>query len=362
MWYQTEVTKKLSIQYPIIQAPMAGGITTPELVAAVSNAGGLGMIGAGYMTVENLESVIRQIFKLTSKPFGVNLFVPENPAYSEEEIKRANEALEPTRKILEIEKRNDQVLTINPLAFEDQIHLVIKYNIPICSFTFGIPPRNVLEQLKEHGVITIGTATTVTEAEMIEAADMDMVSVQGSEAGGHRGSFAGPFTESMIGTMALIPQVADHVSIPVIAAGGIMDGRGVLSSLILGAQSVQMGTAFLTCIESRANELHKQRILNSSEDQAVITSAFSGKPARGIKNEFMINMQAYEHVLPPYPIQNMLTQDIRAQAAVQKNPEYMSLWCGQNPRLSKHIHAGELMKSIVKQVESTINSILFDRS
>lgn len=191
---------------------------------------------------------------------------------------------------------------------------------------------------------------------MNEEAGMDMIVVQGSDAGGHRGSFAGSFDDSMIGTMALIPQVADHVSIPIIAAGGIMDGRGVLASLVLGAQAVQMGTAFLTCIESGANELHKEAILNGTEEQAVITSAFSGKPARGLKNEFIIKMKEHEDALPAYPIQNMLTQDIRSEAAKQKNKEWMSLWCGQNPRLSKNLHAAELIETIINQIEEIISN------
>lgn len=355
MWNHTKITDKLSIKFPIIQAGMAGGITTPELVAAVSNAGGLGMIGAGYMTPEKLESDIQKIRELTSKPFGVNLFVPENPVVIQEEIERANQLLEPIRQMLGIEKKND-VPQINTSVFDEQIQIVLKYEVPVCSFTFGIPQREIIHQLKNNGIVTIGTATTVKEAIMNEEAGMDMIVVQGSEAGGHRGSFAESFDHSMIGTMALIPQVADNISIPIIAAGGIMDGRGVLASLVLGAKAVQMGTAFVTCIESGANELHKKAILNGTEEQAVITSAFSGKPARGLKNEFIIKMKEHEATLPAYPIQNMLTQDIRSEAAKQKNKEWMSLWCGQNPRLSKNLHAAELIETIINQIEEIISN------
>jgi len=190
---------------------------------------------------------------------------------------------------------------------------------------------------------------------MNEEAGMDMVVVQGSEAGGHRGSFAEPFDQSMIGNLALIPQAADHVSIPIIAAGGIMDGRGVFASLILGAQAVQMGTAFVACKESGAHERHKQAILNASEEQAVITSAFSGKPARGLINEFILRMKGHEDALPAYPIQHMLTRDIRSEAAKQNKKEWMSLWCGQNPRLSKNVPAAELIETIARQVETIIH-------
>jgi nitronate monooxygenase len=276
------------------------------------------MIGAGYMTPEELETNIQKLRGLTSKPFGVNLFVPENPEVLQEEIERVNQLLEPIRQILGIEKKND-VPQVNTSVFDEQIQIVLKYEVPVCSFTFGIPEIDIIDKLNNNGIITIGTATTVKEAIMNEAAGMNMIVVQGSEAGGHRGSFAESFDHSMIGTMALIPQVADQVSIPIIAAGGITDGRGVLASLVLGAKAVQMGTAFVTCKESGANELHKKAILNATEEQTVITWAFSGKPARGLNNEFIKKMKDYETTLPAYPIQNMLTQDIRSEAAKQKN-------------------------------------------
>jgi len=360
MWHETEVTKRLSLKYPIIQAGMAGGITTPELVAAVSNAGGLGMIGAGYMTPKDLELSIQKVKEWTDQPFGVNLFVPENPVVVQEEIERANQLLEPIRQKLGIEKKKEDPI-LNNSTFEEQIQIVIKNKIPVASFTFGIPPRNVIEQLKQNDIVVIGTATTVNEAIQNEDAGMDMIVVQGSEAGGHRGSFAESFDQAMIGTIALIPQVSDRVKIPVIAAGGIMDGRGVLASLILGAQAVQMGTAFVTCKESGAHELHKKAILNSSEEQTAITSAFSGKPARGVNNEFIRMMKDYERELPPYPIQNNLTQTIRKEAAKQGKREWMSLWCGQNPRLSQHVTAAELIHSVVDQVEKSLKSIEFQK-
>lgn len=176
MWNNTEVTKKLSIKFPIIQAGMAGGITTPELVAAVSNAGGLGMIGAGYMTPEELESNIQKVRDLTSKSFGVNLFVPEKPDVLQEEIESANQLLEPIRQMLGIEKKND-VPQIDTAVFDEQIQIVLKYEVPVCSFTFGIPQREIIDKLNNNGIITIGTATTVKEAIMNEAAGMNMIVV-----------------------------------------------------------------------------------------------------------------------------------------------------------------------------------------
>jgi len=202
--------------------------------------------------------------------------------------------------------------------------------------------------------LLIGTATTVEEAIANEKSGMDLVVVQGSEAGGHRGTFLGAFEDTMIGTISLIPQVVDQVNIPVIAAGGIMDGRGVLSALVLGAEAIQMATAFVTSSESGVNTYHKDAILNSTEDLPVITSVFSGKPARGIHNEFIKKLSTYEKELPKYPTQNSLTQDIRREAAKQGRPEWMSLWCGQNPRSSNQQSAGEMILEIVEEVNGVM--------
>ncbi|MFD1068016.1 NAD(P)H-dependent flavin oxidoreductase [Oceanobacillus locisalsi] len=349
MWNKNTLTEKIGIRYPIIQAGMAGGITTPELVAAVSNAGGLGTLGAGYLNAEQTKESIRKIKQLTDKPFAVNLFTPETPEVRSEEVNQANEWLSPFREALHI-SQVPEVNEITTAVFEQQIQVIIEEQVPVCSFTFGIPSRSVLQQLQAENILLMGTATTVAEAKANEENGMDMVVMQGSEAGGHRGTFSGSFEDAMIGTMALIPQTADNVTIPVVAAGGMSDGRGVLASLVLGAQGAQLGTAFLTTSESGANKQHKNAVLNSRENQSAITSAFSGKPARGIQNDFMIKMKQYETHLPAYPIQNSLTKPIRGEAGKQNLPEWMSLWSGQNPRLCKQQPAGEFIASIVSQI------------
>lgn len=357
MWYETKVTQLLNIKYPIIQAGMAGGITTPELVAAVSNSGSLGSLGAGYMSPKQMRESIQNIKLLTDKPFGVNLFIPENPEVSKEKINKANEWLQPFREELNLQE-NLEVEKPNAFVFEEQIQIIIEEKVPVCSFTFGLPTKELVQQLKKENIIMIGTATTVREAIANENIGMDMVVVQGSEAGGHRGTFLGPFEDAMIGTMSLVPQTVDHVTIPVIAAGGIMDGRGMLSALILGAGAVQMGTAFVTTLESGAKEQHKEAILKSTENQPVVTSTFSGKPARGIRNDFINKMKVYEGELPKYPIQNALTSPIRREAAKQNRPEWMSLWCGQSPILSKRQDASEVISEMLSQIDHIVKDKL----
>lgn len=347
---KNEVTERLHIDYPIIQAPMAGGVTTSKLVSAVSNSGGLGMIGAGYMSAQQIREQIRELRQLTSKPWGINLFVPNEFHITENEIHSATQALQPFREDLNllqaihIEIPNFQKEQEN---FLEQVKVVIEESIPICSFTFGIPSTEIMDELKKHGIILIGTATTVREAIEIEKSGMDIVVVQGSEAGGHRGNFLQDHHESLIGLMSLIPQVVDRVSIPVIAAGGIMDGRGLMASLCLGAKAIQMGTAFLTCNESGAHPLHKEGILQAQEDDTVLTRAFSGKWARGIKNRFIHEMQAQETSLPDFPVQNALTQAIRKASSQQNNPDFMSLWSGQSPQLAKKQTVSELIDTII---------------
>lgn len=347
--WPNQLTEILQTQYPIIQAPMAGGITTSQLVASVSNAGALGSIGAGYMTPDQLRDQIREVKQLTSRPFGVNLFIPEEPHVSSEELETAYRLLQLFRD--ELHLKSEIPSLTNSSNFEDQINVVLEEKVPVCSFTFGVPRKEVVTELKQHHITVLGTATTVKEALINEELGMDAVVVQGSEAGGHRGTFAVDFKEGMIGLMALVPQVVDHVHIPVIAAGGIMDGRGLAASLVLGAQGVQMGTAFLTCLESGAHDSYKEAVLNSDEDQTVITTTFSGKPARGIRNRFITEMEKHTAPLPAYPIQNTLTKNIRKEAAKQNRPEFMSLWSGQNPRLSKKQSADELISAIVDEVQ-----------
>lgn len=358
MWNETPITTLLEIDYPIIQAGMAGGVTTPELIAEVSNAGGLGSLGAGYMKPEQMREAIQEVKRLTNKPFAVNIFIPEFDESSKETIEKANDQLRSYRSELGLNEQESADITsysVSKKQYKEKLQIVVEENVSVCSFTFGLPSHEDIEHLKNNGMVLIGTATTVKEAKLNEEIGMDVVVMQGMEAGGHRGTFAGAFHSSQIGLVSLIPQAVDHVNIPIIAAGGIMDGRGILSMLVLGAAGVQMGTAFVTCLESGANPLHKLAILNSAEDQTVVTSVFSGKPARGIENEFIANMtDLFDDGHPGYPTLNSLTRSIRKEAAEQKRPELMSLWSGQSPRLSVTKTARELIVTSVKQVETIV--------
>ena len=359
MWNETVLTRALGIQYPIIQAPMAGGPTTPELVAAVSNAGGLGFLGAGYMSADSMRAAIHRIRELTDKPFGVNLFVPERDeqvdltavASMKDHLKR----MVPHASGVADEIENVPIEQPSKDQFVKQLEVVLEERVPVCSFTFGHPTAEEIEELKSKDIYVIGTATTVEEATTLEKMNVDAIVVQGYEAGGHRGSFLGFDESRLIGSMALIPQVVDRVSVPVIAAGGIMDGRGIVACFALGASGVQMGTAFLVSRESGAHPEYKRAILNSRDVDTVITTAFSGKPARGIRNAFINSMQHYKGAIPPYPLQNALTRPIRNWASREANPDFMSLWAGQGSGLSREASAREIVRRLVQETEEILD-------
>lgn len=351
MWPGGEVTRRLGIRWPIIQAGMAGGTTTPELVAAVSQAGGLGTLGAGYMSGEQIRTAIRAIRTLTDRPFAVNLFIPEEGAADDqtspgENVRRVmNEA----RRRLGIPENPDPGKAADP--FEEQMAAVLEERVPVFSFTFGRLDAGYLAACKERGICVIGTATTVREGLALQESGCDMVVAQGSEAGGHRGSFLPDSPQNQIGLMALLPQMADRLTIPVIAAGGIMDGRGIAAAFMLGAEAVQLGTAFLLTEESGAHPLHKQAVLASTDESTMLTRAFSGKAARGVANSFMEKLAPYNDEIPAYPWQNAHTRDIRQAAAKQGRTEYLSMWAGQAGSLGRPLRAEQLLEKLVAETE-----------
>ena len=330
--------KNFNIYKPIIQAPMAG-VTSPSFVAACCEAGVLGFIGAGYLNGEETQAFIQDVKKLTNKAFGVNLFVQEEPMIDIQVLYEARMALQPIYDELGIESIPT---VVSKELFEGQIQAIIDENVSVVSFTFGLPSEDVLERLKEKGIFLIGTATTVEEARAVEVAGLDAVVLQGSEAGGHRGSFQEPM--ELIPIRDLIKQVVGTIQIPTIAAGGIMTRQHIDEMLALGVEAVQVGTALLTADECSVSEYHKEAILNSKEVGTCLTRAFTGKPARGLKNTFT---QQLEHaVVAPYPVQHHLTTKIRQVSAKNGRPEYLSLWMGENSYMARRATTKEIIDSL----------------
>lgn len=349
-----KMLKQLNIEHPIIQAPMAGGPSTPELVAAVCNAGGLGSLGCGYLKPDQIDSEIHKVKEITKNPYAVNLFVPGSST---------NE--EPSNKVLRRLKAYSDELGIKPpevpdipeYSFEDQVEVVIRNEVPVFSFTFGIPDKAIIKDMLEHSIFIVGTATCVEEGLLLEEAGCHAIVAQGSEAGGHRGTFGSTIDTPMIGTMALVPQLVDKMNIPVISSGGIMDGRAIAASLALGASAVQAGTAFLSCKEARVPKPWLDSISSSMDISTVITKAFSGKYARGIKNRFIEEMADIQDEIPNYPIQNSLTRQIRNAAKESGNSDFMSLWAGQGVSMSRECTAKELIEKLVVEANTVLRNI-----
>ncbi|MFL1996904.1 nitronate monooxygenase [Lysinibacillus irui] len=327
------------MQHPIIQAPMAG-VTSPKFVAACAEAGLLGSIGAGYLDGEQTKQFIQEVKKLTTKPFAVNLFVQEDPKIDIEVLQQARMALQPFYDELGLSPVQS---VVSKDVFTGQVQAVIEEKVAICSFTFGIPSAEVLQQLKDNGIYTIGTATTLEEAKLVEQAGMDAVVLQGGEAGGHRGSFTDPI--QLIPLDALLQQVAGQIAIPMIAAGGLVTKEAIQQALENGAQAVQIGTALLVADECEISPLYKNAVLASNAQQTTITLAFTGKPARGLANEFTKRMK--DAIVAPYPLQNYLTTTIRKESAEQGNAEYLSMWMGENSHL---VQQTGTVKSIVNKL------------
>ncbi|WP_042457097.1 NAD(P)H-dependent flavin oxidoreductase [Neobacillus dielmonensis] len=347
MKLNTDLCRILEITYPIIQAGMAGGPTTPGLVANVSNAGGLGTLGAAYMKPEDMKTAIRKIKQKTTKPFAVNLFCTNwNDQY--EGVEESQKVLNAIRAKLQIKDISQPVITTN--FFEDQFRIILEEKVPITSTAFGVLPKHKVLELKKRNIKITSMVTTVREALIAEENGADIIVAQGSDAGGHRGTFEieGDTNGGLIGTFSLVPQVVDAVSVPVVAAGGIMDSRGLVAALALGAQGVQMGTAFLTTLESGAHPEYKHALISSNEESTVITKVFSGRPARGIKNQFIQEYEKAGIAPADFPTQNTLTGDIRREASSQNNPEYMALWAGQGTRLlQSNLSAAQLIENLI---------------
>lgn len=357
MWQVNRLTQILNITYPIIQAPMVG-CTTPKLVAEVSNAGGLGSLGAALLSPIQIREAIAEIKKLTPKPFSVNLFAPGKPShYSREDIEKVNVILNRYRHELNIPEIMSTHFSTQD--FHEQLAVILEEKVSCFSFTFGILAADIVKKIKAEGIYVAGTATTVHEAKLLEYNGVDMIIAQGYEAGGHRGTAANtPIEDALTGTIALVPQVVDHVKVPVIASGGIMDERGIVAALALGASGVQMGTAFLTCPEAHVHPMHREALLNSTDESTRLTRTFTGKYARSIKNRFLLEMEPFQDLFPQFPLQSALTQDIRKASAEQNNPDFVSMWAGQASSLCKLKNAKELIFDWTLKVKNLIKAMV----
>ncbi|MWA11053.1 nitronate monooxygenase [Streptomyces sp. BA2] len=333
---------------PIVQAPMAGGASCPQLAAAVSEAGGLGYLAAGYKTADGMYQEIKQLRGLTSRPFGVNLFMPQ-PEYADAaavDVYRnqlAGEAAWYETQLGDPDSGRDD-------GYDAKLAILVEDPVPLVSFTFGCPTRDVFDAFARVGTITVATVTSPEEAQTAQWSGADAVCVQGIEAGGHQGTHRdNPETDGAgIGLLSLIAQVRDTVQIPVVAAGGLMRGSQIAAVLAAGADAAQLGTAFLVCPESGANVLHKQAMTNPLFTRTELTRAFSGRPARGLVNRFMREHGPYAPAA--YPQIHHLTSGLRKAAAKAGDAQGMALWAGQGHRMARELPAGQLVEVLAAEL------------
>ena len=354
MWTKTRITKLLGIEYPIIQGPFGGGVSSGKLTSTVSNLGGMGSYGMNHLSPPEIIEMNREIRTKTGKPYALNLWVSNKDEhaddYSAEEYKKLCLLFKPWFDELSIPLPGKP--GTDGRRFEDQVQAVIDEKPPALSFIFGIPPPEILNDLRKKNIKLIGTATTVDEALALEAAGVDAIVATGFEAGGYRASFIRPAEESLTGTFVLIPQIADKLKIPIIAAGGIADGRGIAAALTLGADAVQIGTAFLACEESNATPEHKAKLFSEDAKYTVLTKMFTGRLARSIRNKLSSEMRAHEYDFAPYPIQRMFFNTLRTAAINRGRTDLANFWSGQIAPILKYKKAEELFHSLISQTES----------
>ncbi|WP_254706321.1 NAD(P)H-dependent flavin oxidoreductase [Streptomyces lunaelactis] len=357
-WARGRLAELLDLEVPIVQGPFGGGLSSVALTSAVSEGGGLGSYGAHILTPDGIGELVSELRKATARPFAVNLWVPhpdEAAAPSDRDrTARYAELLRPWFEELDLSTSQLEEPPPAP-GFEEQIDALLAAEPPVISFVMGIPEARVLDEARRRSIRTIGTATTVEEALAIEAAGMDAVVASGSDAGGHRGSFLRPVNESLVGTFSLVPQVAQVVSIPVVAAGGIADGRGIAAALTLGADGVQIGTGFLATEESGASALHRAALHGPDARTTVLTRAFSGRLARAIPNRFTREALVYENELAPYPIQYTLTRPLRTAATERGLADYVNLWSGQAAALTQPRGAIAYLDELIVGTEAALS-------
>jgi nitronate monooxygenase len=354
MWTDTAITRRLGIAAPIVLGPFGGGVSSVKLTAAVSNTGGLGSFGANGLDAAQIAALIADLRKATDKPFAINLWVNDQPVAipDRETFARFQSFFAPYYRELEIEFPPQPVRFVPDYAA--QIAAILDARPPVVSFVFGCPAKDVLEACRTRGIVTIGTATTPDEAHTLEAAGIDAVVATGAEAGGHRPSFLKSAEESLTGTLALIPRIVDAVKVPVIAAGGIADGRGIAAVLALGASAAQIGTAFLACDESGAPAIHRDALFKYTAADTALTRAFSGRLVRAIRNRLFDELEAHGPELAPFPIQNWLSGTLRAAAIEQARADLLSLQAGQAGAALRYRNAAFLMIALMRETEAAL--------
>ena len=351
MWNDNGLTRRFGLRYPIVQGPFGGGLSSTGLAATVSNAGGLGSFGLQGMTPERIRAVIAELRGKTTAPFNVNLWVSTEDAPASSIVRADYDAAVAALAPLygEVGVEPPPFPPAPDPKFDEQVEAVIEARPPIFSFIFGVPSASILDRCRSRGIGLVGTVTTVDEARAVDAAGVDAIVATGFEAGGHRPSFLRSAEASLTGTLSLVPQVADAVRVPVIAAGGIADGRGVAAALALGAQGAQIGTAFLACEESNAHPAHRDALRRAASTGTLLTPAFTGRLGRGLRTRLANELDVPALARLPYPFQGHLVSALKRAALDRGRFDLVPFWSGQSAVLVRHTRAADLFDALVRE-------------
>lgn len=352
MWPDRRLIDLFGIELPILQAPMAGS-NDATLAIAVAEAGGLGALPCATISPEQMKAQIELVRQQTAKPVNVNFFCHTPPVPDAQREAQWRNLLAPHYVGLGLDPAGDYPGAGRAPFNDAYCEALEPYRPAVVSFHFGLPDARLLQRVKGWGAKVISSATTVAEARWLEANGCDAIIAQGAEAGGHRGIF---LTDDVIsgalqqpGTMALVPQVVDAVRVPVIAAGGIADGRGVAAAMMLGAAGVQLGTAYLFTPEAKTSAVHRAALRKASDDQTVLTNIFTGRPARGIVNKIIRDVGSLNRAAPEFPLASNAMAPLRATAEAAGTGDYTSLWAGQAAAMCRERSAAELTRALAKE-------------
>jgi nitronate monooxygenase len=356
MWPNDRFIKLCGIELPIIQAPMAG-VAFSDMVVAVSQAGGLGSLPCALLSIEQARKELESIRQKTSRPINANFFchqpAPDDRAWQSNWRQR----LDAYYVQLQVD---DDSPTPNPARapFDDKMcDLVVEFHPEVVSFHFGLPNKALLLRVKSTGAKILSSATSVAEARWLEDQGCDAIIAQGFEAGGHRGMFLTEDVTTQVGTMALVPQVVDAVNVPVIAAGGIADGRGILAAFALGAAAVQVGTAYLHCPEAQISPSYRQALNGARDNETAISNVFTGRPARAIVNRFMREVGPMSEAAPQFPLAAAAVAPLRAKSEKAGSVDFTPFWSGQAARLGRELPAAELTRQLAAETLESIKSL-----
>lgn len=359
MWYNTKATALLGIDYPIMQGPFGGNLSTVALTAAVSNAGGLGGYGAYTMSPQEIFEADKQLKAATNRPYNINLWVSDHDipqsGLSDEQYDKTSALFKPYFDEVGIP------LPEKPAPFqsrfENQLEVILNIKPKVFSFMFGALSADVLEQCKRSGIVTVGAATTLDEAIFLESTGVDMIIASGFEAGGHRPSFLASAESSLTGTFVLLQLIREKVKTPIIAAGGIANGKGVAAALALGASAAQIGTAFLACDESNALPIHREMLFSDAAKYTTLSRAYTGRLGRGLTSRVAKEISGKEKDVLPFPLQTTLISPLRKAALDQQKWDMILFWGGQIAPILKHTKAKELMHALIEETNAYFNDL-----